>query len=449
VALDPHFTGPCSDPAVWRRRTPDPEHPLPGALVPDSFGALERLVPGTVRVARPVTASRGAVRIEGAPRSYDFELAGPCGVPRSVSVRTKNRRTGEVVGLEVQAKPAASPAPEGCSSSFEPGVGGRAIHPWCLVQKRPPSEVRIGPGEIDVDTTQVFAPETHVVIAPGTTIRLAKRANLLFRGRVTAEGSASQPIRFSGIDWGAIAIQGPQAAGSSLAHVDLSGGSGSVVDGRHYTGMFDVYDTADFTLSDARLHGATGGDILHLAYVERAKLTRVVVERSPSDGVDLEHSDVTLRSVTVLGAADDALDLMGSRVVAQDLNLLDCSDNGLSAGEQSDVHLTGSVVARCPMGLLVKNESRIQLQDVAVVAAKVGIRVERRSDYYTGESVARGAGLWFVAVDEPKQLMSHPRFEVEPCGEPSARDLTSLLQRRGLALGDDLIRWRGPGEHSP
>jgi hypothetical protein len=141
--------------------------------------------------------------------------------------------------------------------------------------------------------------------------------------------------------------------------------------------------------------------------------------------------------VAVLGAADDALDLMGARVDAEDLDLLDCADNGISAGEQTELRVKRSVVARCPTGLLAKNDSRIDVDDVAVAAAKTGIRVERRSDYYTGESSAHGRGLWFVAVATPRDLVARPTFDVAPQGN------TAVVAARQLATAADLVGWAG------
>ena len=123
-----------------------------------------------------------------------------------------------------------------------------------------------------------------------------------------------------------------------------------------------------------------------------------------------------------------------------------CTDNGVSAGEQSEVVLRRAVVARCPIGLLVKNSSRLEVEDVVVAAARVGIRVERQSDYYIGESSAQGSRLWFVAVDDARQLVDKPTFKVMPYGAPKDGDLRSLLQSRGLADWSALVRWPGPEE---
>ncbi len=452
LAIEPRYSGTCEAPSLsWRRLPPSggPEDAWHSATPAGRLPKPERLRPGTVRVARPPTPTRGQVRLTPAPRRFDLALdTGACQLA-AVVLRARNARTSAGLEREITATTAAPPPPEACEVRFEPGPGGRALHPWCLGRRAVPAEERLGPGTVEIAETRTYEAGHHVVIAPGTTIRLARGASLVLRGRLTAVGRSDAPIRFTGDGWGFVAIEGEAAAGSSLAHVELTGGGEGRFAGRHYTAMLSVHDTSRFTLQDARIAEAQGEDALHLVYVRQARLERVAVVRSRTDGVDVEHADAVIKGLSVIGSGDDALDLMGARITAEDVNLLDCTDNGVSAGEQSEVVLRRAVIARCPLGLLVKNASRLEVEDVIVAAARVGIRVERLSDYYIGESSAQGAGLWLVAVDDPRQLVDKPSFKVKPYGAPKEGDLRSLLEPRGLADWSALVRWRGPEEARP
>ncbi len=452
LAIEPRYSGPCETPSLsWRRLPPSggPEDAWHPATLAGRLPKPERLRPGTVRVARPPTPTRGRVRLTPAPRRFDLALdTGACQL-ESVVLRARNARTSAELERRITATAAAPPPPEACEVRFEPGPGGRSLHPWCLGRRSVPAEERLGPGTVEIAETRTYEAGHHVVVAPGTTLHLARGASLVLRGRLTAVGRPDAPIRFTGDGWGFVAIEGQAAAGSSLAHVELTGGGEGRFAGRHYTAMLSVHDTSRFTLQDARLAEAQGENALHLVYVRQAHLERVTVARSSSDGIDLEHTEAVVQGLTVIGSGDDALDLMGANLTAEDVNLLDCADNGVSAGEQSEVVLRRTVIARCPIGLLVKNSSRLEVEDVVVAAARIGIRVVRRSDYYIGESSAHGAGLWFVAVDDPRQLVDKPSFKVKPFGAPKDGDLRSLLQPRGLADWAALVRWRGPEEARP
>lgn len=453
LSLEPRYAGDCRPQApAWRRRVSGGEarrEPWQQSSSLFRGGAppvLARLHPGTVRVPRRVTRTRGPVRLEPAPQIYDLELDGSGCSIESVLVRARNVRTGATYQELVPARTEAPPPPATCPVVFEPGPGGRGVHPWCGAPPPPPTTVRLGPGLVEIAQTRVYGVDEQVVIAPGTTVKLGRGASLVFHGRVTAVGRPGSPIRFTGEGWGVLAITGEAASGSSLADVEIDGGREGKVEGRHFTGMLSVHDTTGFRLRSARLRDAKGEDALHLVYARKATLDRLTVERSATDGIDLEHSDVTIHELVVRGAGDDTLDLMGVHLDAQEVSLLDCADNGISIGEESDVRLERAIIARCPMGLLVKNASRLALDQVVVVAARTGIRVERRSDYYLGESSAQGSGLWFIAVDDPRSLVDEPRFEVKPRGEPTREDLSELLGRLGLDQPFDLVGWTGPTE---
>lgn len=452
LAVEPRYAGSCAAPGLsWRRRPPAgaPEDAWHPAGLAGRLQAPERLLPGTVRVPRPPTPTRGPVRLAPASRRFDLALdTGNCRLG-SVVVRARNGRTGADLERTVVASAAPAPAPEICASRFEPGPGGRSLHPWCVGRPAAPTEERLGPGTVEIPETRTYAAGHHLIIEPGTTVHLGPGASLVARGRLTAVGRPDAPIRFVGERWGVVAIEGSAAAGSSMAHVEVRGGGEGRHAGRHYTAMLSVHDTTRFTLRDARLTDAQGENALHLVYVREARLERVTVARAHTDGVDLEHAQVVVRGLSVLDSGDDALDLMGAHLAAEDVDLLDCTDNGVSAGEQSEVALRRVVVGRCPMGILVKNASRVEVENVVVVGARVGIRVERRSDYYLGESSARGQGLWFVAVDDPRQLVDKPSFAVKRQGAPEAQDLRALLEPRGLSTPSDLVGWRGPGEAGP
>jgi hypothetical protein len=262
-------------------------------------------------------------------------------------------------------------------------------------------------------------------------------------------GRPDAPIRFVGERWGVVAIEGSAAAGSSMAHVEVRGGGEGRHAGRHYTAMLSVHDTTRFTLRDARLSDARARTPCTSSTCARPGWSGSPWRARTPTASTSSTPQVVVRGLSVLDSGDDALDLMGAHLAAEDVDLLDCTDNGVSAGEQSEVALRRVVVGRCPMGILVKNASRVEVENVVVVGARVGIRVERRSDYYLGESSARGQGLWFVAVDDPRQLVDKPSFAVKRQGAPEAQDLRALLEPRGLSTPSDLVGWRGPGEAGP
>ena len=76
-----------------------------------------------------------------------------------------------------------------------------------------------------------------VNIMPGTTIKLAKGASLIFRNKVVAKGTNDRSITFQRMNlkdaWGVVAVQGKLANNSMLSHLSINGGSGGLVRNIH------------------------------------------------------------------------------------------------------------------------------------------------------------------------------------------------------------------------
>ena len=83
------------------------------------------------------------------------------------------------------------------------------------------------------------------MIAAGTVLRLGPDISIVSRGRVIAEGTASQPIRVLAdrpkVPWGTFALQGHGADSSRFGYVEFAEGGGALVDRIEYIGMVNVH----------------------------------------------------------------------------------------------------------------------------------------------------------------------------------------------------------------
>ncbi|MCK5666255.1 MAG: CotH kinase family protein, partial [Thiotrichaceae bacterium] len=104
----------------------------------------------------------------------------------------------------------------------------KSVHPWEFadLQHKSIEQIELS-GEINILQDRVYSENQQVSILPGTTFKLAKGRSLVFYGKVTANGSSDQPIRFiqkdKGESWGSIIIQGASASSRSLQHIEVSG----------------------------------------------------------------------------------------------------------------------------------------------------------------------------------------------------------------------------------
>jgi hypothetical protein len=356
---------------------------------------------------------RGTVRAELVPTAYPLTLVTSC-APRSVVARgrqlaTDSRVVSRAIGNEQRARlPAQRLGPDAVPRFV---AGEVAPHAWELTG--PPSRsVRLGPGEVVIEAARVFEPNTSVTIAPGTHLRMAPQASLIFLGKVLFEGEPGAPIVIDALDprrWGGIAIQGPATAGSRLEHVLVSGGTKPAWRSIPYPALVNIHHTRDITLRACRIGGnAPDTDTLHVAYVDGLEATDTTVAKVAGDAFDLEYSRANLRRLRLIDVGDDGLDLMGSQLTLSDSVVIGARGNGISAGEESRVKVQNTLVASCGVGVLAKNAAQISLSGSVLFENETGVRSYQRTVRYAGDSEVT-ADVLFVAGSRKKPVRRDDR----------------------------------------
>ncbi len=365
----------------------------------------EMLLPGYRAVAiRPVTESRGPVRLVPEPRRYAYLIAhdASCRLLRvKLHLTRESGPDGDLEALPGEiSKPAGTRGPGECSTDAPPATPGRRTpHPWCL--RREPRNVQLGPGEILVEKTLAFPPETAVVILPGTRFRMSPGTSMFFFGPVTARGTAGATIEWIAADdtkpWGGIVVQGEHTRGSAFSHVRLSGGSFPQHPVSEYPAMFNVHDTQDITLINAVFSDSDErSDTVHAAYVNRFVMEDCRVENASSDAVDAEFVTGRLIRLFVRRSSDECVDSMGSRLDIEDARIVSCGGNAISAGERSRLHIRRTAIVRSNTGLLAKNHSEIHCDAVVLYRNDTGVRIEKKEIRYEGASRVVGRDLYIL-----------------------------------------------------
>jgi hypothetical protein len=371
------------------------------------------LYPGVVLNEVPLHAYRGRVRAEPDARTYRFFVRSQGCLPDRFRISGRNAATFAKHEFVVDAR--ATTAPVSTTPCDErPGfidVGRSSPHSFCypLVSD---DTVRLGPGIVEVEQTRIYAANQTVVIEPGTTMRFADGASMIVYGRLYAEGTDRQHIRFVPASklWGGLALQGPGTSGSRFAYVDIERGTRAEREFFDFPGMVSIHDTKDIRLDHVIFaDNQVSDDALHVAYVEDLSIADCRLDRVFSDGIDLEYSTARIDRVTVVGAGDDALDLMGTRVDLHDGKLLRCKGNGVSAGERSDVLLQRALIADSGRAVLLKNASAVRANDVLAFRNQVAVRQEPETEWYTGGSSLSVSEFYAVKIQTPLEGAKKPK----------------------------------------
>jgi hypothetical protein len=383
------------------------------------FQTSAALLESAVRMAArlPGRPNLGPVALESSPRRYRFFLRN-APLPRTGEEGSDSRLeidAGDAVsGRQHRAVPGSGDwtdasedpgSPAGEPPRFEAGRVGP--HPWLLPAPGVAGE-RIGPGEVLVDTTRVFGEGQAVRIEAGTRFRLGPGVSLVFRGKVTAAGTARDPIDVVRKDpsapFGGVALQGPGTAGSELRHVRVRGGSVPSWAGVHFPATVCVHDTRDIVLSGCSVSASLApNDLLHAAYVSGLAIEDCRFLQAGADALDLEFTQARISGTWAVkaGPTDEALDLMASTVVARDCAFAGAGGNAVSVGEKSEVRLHDCLLAHSRTGALVKSRSDLVLRDCLLYRVRSGVRLHAKSPKYGGRSRAVADVLFAMECPEP------------------------------------------------
>jgi hypothetical protein len=394
---------------------------------------------------------RGEVRAEMVPASYPFLIQSGCAPARieaegiHLATGSRVRSRPAVPGLQ-QRLPERTLKPDDVPRL---AAGEVSAHSW-LLEPPAPEPVRLGPGIVEIEETRVFGSNQTVFIAAGTSLRMGAGVSLVFLGPVAFQGTSREPIVIRPLSkepWGGIAVQGPATAGSCLDYMDAAGGTTPRSDAVPYPGMVNIHDTRDIAVRNCRFSRDVGADdMVHAVYVGNLTVEDTQIEDAASDAFDLEFVSGTLKRVRVRRAKDEGVDLMGSKVELVDSVLLGCGGNGISAGEETDLRVRDTLVARSGVGVLAKNASSVQLSDGLLYKNKIGIQVYRRDVRFQGESKVASDVLFVVKSkrDIKRDDRSQDSLDLGRIQRrlPQAGVLEHLV-KDVLALGswDDLPAW--------
>jgi hypothetical protein len=245
-----------------------------------------------------------------------------------------------------------------------------SFHPWQLLslnETKVEKEITLS-GIVNVEQDMVFSGEQTVTILPGTEFKLAENTSIYFYGKVMAKGTKESPIKFEqkepGQVWGSIVIQGKKASDSYISHIHVNGGSVTSRNLINYPGQFNIHDVDSFHLSHCVFsNNSIGDDSLHVAY-SHGEIQHCEFKDSPFDALDMDIVDVTVSDSSFYNIGNDAIDLMNSNSVISSININGTGDKCISVGEASNVKIEQSSLKNCVLGIAIKDQSVVRLEDI-------------------------------------------------------------------------------------
>jgi hypothetical protein len=344
-----------------------------------------------------------------------FELIGD--VPFKVrSMKAKNSLTSEQIYI-----------PQGQASGSIPGRWNVPV----LSHKVP--MVEIWSGHINISGNKLL--DAPVRILAGTTIDMAPGANIVFREHVEINGTSAAPVvvKRAKTDqpWGVFALQGEGTSGSRVSHLQLSGGSGALVDTISYTGMLSIHDTSNIILDKViGIDNVKVDDLVHVVYSRDIVFRNCEFLNARSDALDIDISTVLIEGGRIVNAGNDAIDLMTSSVQILSIDLMGSGDKGISVGENSRALAWNVRLQKNVIGIEAKDASLISVINSDFTANTTHINAYKKNWRYGVGGQVEVKKSYFSGTDnqlsaKKKSLISISDSTINPMPENKKRVLFS------------------------
>ena len=227
-------------------------------------------------------------------------------------------------------------------------------------------EVLTMSGIVNIHQNQFI--DKPVIIEPGTIINLTDSASIIFRNKVTANGTIADPIIFKKLNnnpWGVIALQGKKTSNSSFNNIIIKGGSGAHLNNIIYTGMFSIHDSENVFLKNITMqNNHTYDDMLHIVYSENIFLENINLVESLFDAIDIDiSSDIIMKNLNIMQPGNDGVDFMNSSGLITNSKINGSGDKAISAGENSNVLIYNSSISENNIGVAVKDGSEVTVEN--------------------------------------------------------------------------------------
>ncbi len=254
------------------------------------------------------------------------------------------------------------------------------------------------PGSWLLDEYLVTPENTQVYIPANTNVRFTSEAGLLIFGSLYVNGSAEQPVRFSGRNkktWQGVSVFG-QGEKSQVKHFSLDT-SGSPKQGLwRPKGALYFYDV-DLDASYLYISNNHSEDALNIVK-SQFNLEYLHIENAYSDGFDCDFCRGQIkysRFVNIgIRSGGDALDISGSQVLVEHSTFERIKDKAISAGEASWVTAKQIKLRQTAFGIVAKDGSTVQVSNISGLDVKYAMFMA-----YIKKPLFGGASLYVKQFD--------------------------------------------------
>tara|TARA_Y100000031_G_scaffold77395_2_gene85229 strand:+ start:2091 stop:4844 length:2754 start_codon:yes stop_codon:yes gene_type:complete len=254
--------------------------------------------------------------------------------------------------------------------------------------------------------TENFVINDPVTIYPGTQFFINEGSHIIFKNKVIAKGTSTNPIIFkknkdSLKSWGTIALIGQLTAGSEFSHITIDGGSGGNYNQINFTSMFSLHDTKNVKMKKIKLiNHSDYDDMMHIIYCDNITIDKAELIDAAGDAIDVDIStNVTITNSKFINSTNDAIDFMESEALVDSSFIAGSNDKGISVGESSNILIYNTIFEKNNIALAVKDKSSAKILHVNFKDNKTQLSAYKKNWQYGGGGNAYIYRSYFTAKE--------------------------------------------------
>lgn len=145
-----------------------------------------------------------------------------------------------------------------------------------------------------------------------------------------------------------------------IKNLSIQGGESGWHQGMYFSGALSLYNLKDLKLVNLKIHNSKAEDVINTKH-SKVELVNLNIFNGKDDCLDIDASEVKIVNLKITNCGGDGLDFYMSQGDAQNIAISSVKDKGVSIGEESTINIKDIFVNEADIGIAVKDSSVLNL----------------------------------------------------------------------------------------
>ena len=142
----------------------------------------------------------------------------------------------------------------------------------------------------------------------------------------------------------------------------------------------------------------------------KGSVNEINIKNSFSDGLDVDYSELEIRSIRVEKSKNDCVDFSSGKYELNNLNLENCGDKALSVGEKSVLNLNNIIAKNASVGIASKDSSIVNVNNIIFKDIKICIAAYNKKQEFNGGFIKINNSMDCTNYDKEVDIDVHSKM---------------------------------------